>query len=268
MQKPIGNIVRLAPKILRYGCGILGLRKNDVWLASFPRAGSTWVRFILCNIIMLNEFNGRDVDYRVTDEVMPALGRSNILKSWQVKSLPRFIKTHKTYRRLLFSAPGRAVYILRDPRDVMVSYYHLSQNLKQVAFHGSFSDFIRHPFYGLEACLRHYFSWLPHITYFLRYERLVEDEVSEIQKVLSNLKINLPDGLVVNAVERSSLNRMREHQRKTGLRDGNKLLNLQYQVARQGKSKQWKNYFSDIDLEFYNQVCHINKFELYNNDMI
>ena len=41
-----------------YGAGILGLRAQDVILASFPKSGSTWVRFFLCNLVSLRYWEG------------------------------------------------------------------------------------------------------------------------------------------------------------------------------------------------------------------
>ena len=247
-----------------YILGILGLKRNDVLLPAFPKTGSTWVRFLVCNLISLSELEGREVDFHFVSTTMPSLGRSNLLEPWPFKTMPRFVKTHKFYWPLLFVRPRRVVYILRDPRDVMVSYYHYLQARLQRPFHGDFAELIRHPSYGLDACLRHYFSWLPHVTVVIRYEALKQDTVAELRRLLTALQTPLPDELLRLAIERSSIEQMRLAEEKSGLA-GPQRFELQFRVVRKGTVKQWPEYFSDEDLALYDQVCQAYGFDLYPN---
>lgn len=248
------NIERTSKLIWRYIVGILGLRSDDIWLASYPRAGNTWVRFLLCNLISLCELDGRHVDFHLLDATMPALGYSNLFEPWNFQTIPRFIKTHQPYRRFLFRLPEQALYILRDPRDVMISYYHFLRNHKMRRFEGTFREFIHHPDYGLQACVTHYLTWQPHVDYVVRYEALQEDTVSEFQAVLSAFQISIPDHYVKEAVERSAFDKIRRVQEKTGL-SGPKRFDQGFQFAREGRVKQWHSYFTDEDLAFYHQIC-------------
>lgn len=40
-----------------------GLLPTDIIFGTFPKSGTTWVRFIFANIISLAELDGREVDY-------------------------------------------------------------------------------------------------------------------------------------------------------------------------------------------------------------
>jgi len=246
----------------RYATGIMGLKLNDVWLASYPRAGSTWVRFILCNLISLSELDRRPVDFHFVGATMPSLGRSKLLKPWPYRIVPRFVKTHQSYRPFLFVRPRRAVYILRDPRDIMVSYYYFQQDHVRRPFRGSFAEFIRDARYGLLACLQHYRSWFPHAQFVLRYEALKLNAVAELQEMFTKLQVPVSDELLRLAVENSSFKKMRAMETEGGISDSNRFARS-FKTVRKGKSRQWSDFFSDEDLAFYEQVCQEYGFDVY-----
>jgi estrone sulfotransferase len=253
-------LISFPRKAWQYGTGIIGLRPDDVWLVSFPKAGSTWVRFLLCNLISLSELDGQLVDFHFLDNTMPALGYSSLSKPWPYTTIPRFIKTHQPYCSLLFGRPGKTIYVIRDPKDVMVSYYHFQQAHKLRLFQGSFSDFIHHPRYGLEACLNHYLSWQPRINYLVRYEALKHNAVLELTNILQAVETNVPDQLIPLSVERSSFSKVRTAQERTGLSGPNRF-HSQFKFARKGQTGEWINYFSNQDLTFYEDLCHQYKFD-------
>ena len=65
-----------------YISDILNLNKSDVILAAFPKTGSTWVRFLFCNLIALLEWNNRSVDFNLLNDTMPYFGEGNLHKKW------------------------------------------------------------------------------------------------------------------------------------------------------------------------------------------
>ncbi len=97
------------------------LRPNDVFLASFPRSGNTWVRVIIANILHPNRLLQ---SLSELDELTPDIH----------KGLPddaggrRVIKTHRPF----FLRHGRneprlyqrAIYIVRHPYNVARSLFH------------------------------------------------------------------------------------------------------------------------------------------------
>ncbi len=97
----------------------LVLDPTDVLLASFPRSGNTWLRFILADLLIagsepypqtLHELN------RVVFDVYKGLGEPSHLPF-------RIIKIHDRH-------PGtnhRFVTIVRHPADAIVSYFHYNR---------------------------------------------------------------------------------------------------------------------------------------------
>lgn len=235
-----------ATRSVLFGSGVLALRKGDFLLSSYPRSGSTWTRHFLCNLISLSEFEGRDVG-QTLNHVMPALGTSNLLGSWPHTTIPRIIKTHAPYSRWLGRAP--AIGLIRDPRDVMVSRYHLLRD-RTGTFDGSFNEFIRDRELGIESWFRHYVSWRDHWDLVVRYEDMLAEPHREFGRLLDRIGARCPENLLREAVARSSFQHMQqaEKQREPSVPGGG----LFY---RSGSSGQWSAYFSDDDVAHYVELA-------------
>lgn len=233
-------------KLAHYASGLLALRHNDVFLASFPRSGSTWIRFLLCNLISLRELEGKSVDFDLLNGTMLELGVSDLSAPWPHTTMPRVIKTHKRYC-LTFRRAGATIGLVRDPRDVMVSFYHFKKDLKG-SYKGSFSEFIRNRGYGLEAWIRHYNSWKPHWSLIVRYRDLKQDTYTQLERILSTLGVTYPGKILREAIDRSSFSNV-------GSVDETSENPPNARFARNGSTRQWPRYFSTEDLEYYRALA-------------
>jgi hypothetical protein len=92
------------------------LHPDDVFLASFPRSGNTWLRFLLADVAL-----GRQVNFEEVDRVAPAVGFHDAAP--RLAGAGRLIKTHERHRGVY----GRSVYMVRDVRDVLVSWYRVTR---------------------------------------------------------------------------------------------------------------------------------------------
>ena len=85
-----------------------GLDANDVFIASYPRGGSTWTRFVLYELL-----SGESSSFDNVNRGIPEIGIH-----WHAKPLlpgeGRLIKTHEPYR----SEYRRAIYLVRDMREL------------------------------------------------------------------------------------------------------------------------------------------------------
>jgi len=88
---------------------------DDVFLVSYPRSGNTWTRFLLGNLLWQNDpVTFLNIESRIPeiyfnpDRFMRALQR------------PRLLKSHESFQPHY----PHVIYIVRDPRDVAISFYH------------------------------------------------------------------------------------------------------------------------------------------------
>jgi estrone sulfotransferase len=242
----VSLLARRSVRPLSYASGLLALRGDDVLLSSFPRSGSTWVRLFLCNLISLTEWNGGAVDLRLLNETMPELGISNLVKPWHHPSIPRVVKTHKPWTPLL--RRFRAVGLVRDPRDVMVSRYHRLGD-RVGLYEGSFAGFVGDHRLGLEAWFRHFASWRGRWAVIIRYEDLLDGPDREFGRLLEILKIRAPGGLVREAITRSSFESARRVEGRLPSTNGDGAM------FRRGSAGQWHSYFGDEESALYRELA-------------
>ena len=184
---------------------------DDTFLVSFPKSGNTWARFLVCNIInpdhpvTFAELESRIPEiYDVTDRALRRFPRPRIIKSHEAFD-PRYKKV---------------IYIVRDPRDVAVSYYEfqlkrgvISESLSLEAFMPIFLDSGIEPKIGNWG--DHVLSWLSTRLgrsnfLLLRYEGMKKNTLAEATKIAEFLGFDSRPERMARAVELSSFDRMRQ----------------------------------------------------------
>src|SRR5581483_9049836 len=86
---------------------------DDVFIVSYLRSGSTWSRFLLGNLVHENH----TVTFANLDRFVPSIVA---VPDHRLRKLPRVIKSHECFDPRY----PRVIYMVRDPRDVAVSFYH------------------------------------------------------------------------------------------------------------------------------------------------
>jgi hypothetical protein len=180
---------------------------NDVVLASYPRAGSRWFEIMLGELLV-----GHEIDFYTRPYPIPF---TDLLRRWPdtPRTLPgrgRALKTHERYR----SEYRRAVYLVRHPGDVAVSYYrHLVQwSLPNVGFEAWFEAWIRGEIDGFGSWQQNVESWLdaPIPVEVIRYETLKADPQEALIRALGIFGVERSREAVRDAVEHNSLATMTE----------------------------------------------------------
>ena len=176
-----------------------------------------------------------------TRQNIPGVSISN---SKKIKSLgsPRFLKSHTWFRTDI----PRAVYLVRDGRDVLISLYHyyITRQMKTVSFADFFYAYINGK-YG-QLWYKNVESWLLNGKELLGDNLLVltfEEMKADTSKTLTRAAefLGLPAGNaeVEQALMASDITRMRkiEMQRRGQIED------INASFYRGGKTGEWKDYF-------------------------
>lgn len=185
-------------------------RPSDVFVATYPRSGTTWMQYLLHLLVR------PAVEFQHINEVCPWLERSLAIGSVTPEALaglpsPRIFKTHLL--RQWLPREGRFVVLVRDPADVAVSYYELYRAL--LGFRGSLDEFLRR----FEAGRVQYGSWWAHVrswerqagpdVLWVRYEALRADPAGELRRVAEFAGLPSDAERIAAAVAGASLPRMK-----------------------------------------------------------
>ena len=131
------------------------IRQHDTMLASYPRSGNTWLRFLLFNLL-----SGYSADFETInrpDSFVPELHDFNQAPT-PLEGNGRLIKTHEPFR----STYQHAIYLVRDPRDVAISEYFFLKR-KGIEY-PDFDHFLTHV---LSGKVNWFGSWSQHVNSWL-----------------------------------------------------------------------------------------------------
>jgi hypothetical protein len=199
---------------------------DDIFLVSFPKSGNTWTRFLLANL----RFPDEPATWANIDRLIPD-PTGTAKKDFDRMPRPRIIKSHECFDPRY----PRVIYIVRDPRDVVVSQYHYHRKIRKIEDDSPIETFVTR-FLAGQTCPHG--SWGQNIATWLytsegdprflllRYEDLVADTARELSKVVDFLHLSAGPEQIAQAVERSSADRMRELEKaqkdKNGLFKGSR----------------------------------------------
>lgn len=218
------------------------INPDDVFLVSYPKSGNTWLRFILA---YLKNGTSTTINFHQLENIVPDVYVSKDIIDTQKSE--RIIKTHDIF----FEGYPRVIYIHRDYRDALISYYYFVLAYK--FFDGTFSEFIRS-----NIVLRHG-SWKQHIKAMKKYKQENPDKILVLsyESLLNNFdksveSINRFCGFKkevdLNILkEKTSFSELKKIENEFGSRF---MSNTKQNFVREGKSGGWKDFYSKEDLDF------------------
>lgn len=184
---------------------------DDGFLVSYPRSGNTWTRFLIANLL----FPDREVSFLNIDYLIPDVLNVNRRDLAKIPR-PRLIKSHEYFDPRY----KKVIYIVRDPRDVAVSYYYFHLKQGFIRDECSLGDFVKRLVDG--GVDPEYASWGEHVMSWLgtrgdqpgfmllKYEEMRTNPAQELAKIATFLEIPSDMERVARAVQLSSADRMRE----------------------------------------------------------
>jgi Sulfotransferase domain len=114
MFKQFASAVKILTRRVQPGMS-LKVRPDDTFLVSYPKSGNTWMRFLIANLLQQDP----PVGLLDADCLIPIVDGKSKRFFDEMKS-PRIIKSHFSF----IPAYKRVIYVVRDPRDVVMSQYH------------------------------------------------------------------------------------------------------------------------------------------------
>jgi Sulfotransferase domain len=185
---------------------------DDTFIVSYPRSGNTWTRFLIANLLHPEA----EVGFANIDRFVPDTAA---LSSRALKRIPRprVLKSHQYFDHRY----PKVIYIVRDPRDVALSYYQFHRKYGFIQdghpIEQFVTDFVRGRLVSAD-----WGTWAENVASWLytrgrsegflltRYEDLKQDSQGELSRLAAFLGVDAQPELLTKVIERSSAQRMRE----------------------------------------------------------
>ena len=187
------------------------VQADDIFIVGYPKSGNTWCQNLIAGIIFgaQSEF----VNDRLIQDLVPDLQHKKYYKRFID---PMFFKSHHLPRPEF----KRVIYLVRDGRDAMVSFYH-----HNVAIHGRI-DFYKMAIEGQGISNK----WVDHVQAWLenpyqaemiivQYEKLKTEPIAELQKICQFVGINRSESQLEEVIEACSFSTMQQKEETWGWDD-------------------------------------------------
>ncbi|KAF8646991.1 hypothetical protein HU200_065505 [Digitaria exilis] len=245
--------------------GVFSPRPTDVLLASFPKSGTTWLKALAFATLKRSDHHPLAVDHPLRhrnphDCVKFLEFEIGTGEEFEALPSPRLLATHLPYT-LLPESGCRVVYICRDPKDALVSYWHFTKkaspavgvDARSFTIQDAFELFCQGRCLGgpqWQHALQYWEESLkrPDRVLFLRYEEMLLDPESHLKKLAEFMGCGFSgeeeeSGVVSAIVELCSLGKMKDVEVN---RNGSaNRLGVKYEYfLRKGAVGDWSNHLT------------------------
>lgn len=232
-------------------------REDDILIATFPKAGTTWTQEIV-DLIMLNG----DVEKSMRapcfvkvpfidlnpKPMLSGVDAANAMKS------PRLLKTHLPIQLVppsFWEKNVKVIYVARNAKDCMVSYFHFQRMNKTLPDPGTWNEY----FSTFLAENVAWGSWFDHVIgwwkvkdkhqiLYVFYEDMIEDPRREIRKISTFLGKELTEEVVDAIQHHTSFDAMKDNPMTNCSVLPSSIFDQSISpFIRKGKVGDWKNHF-------------------------
>jgi hypothetical protein len=207
-------LARLAAPLARPVTGLIPIAEHepeDVFVVGFPKSGNTWCQYLIAGLLCGLD-TSRCPDRLIQDIVPDVHGRH----AYKRYTKPVFFKSHALpqpdYRRV--------IYLLRDGRDAMVSYYHYYHSLVRPL---EFLPLVREAPDLPARWHEHVEAWManPHRADFLlvKYEDLKQEPVRELRRMAEFAGLKPEDSALAAAVGNAGFEKQQRREKALGWDD-------------------------------------------------
>ena len=236
---------------------------NPIYLVSFPKSGNTCLRFILANLLS-NEEN-KPINFKNCYTLIPD---SHVEKHYKIFNEKKYlelpvqiIKSHDQFNT--FYKKKRIIYIVREGKSALQSYYHYTNSRRIVPFKPS--DFIKPKSVKIKEWHKHLVSWdkdsIDKLV--IKYENLKTNPYAEVVKVLDFLNLSFTNDEINQAIDNSSFKNMQAIEKEGYFNDNRINKNEFSNFVRSGLVKSNENIFTEKEFKQFEKKS-LEAYERYN----
>ncbi|KAL8580958.1 hypothetical protein ACOMHN_017525 [Nucella lapillus] len=247
----------------------LELRKDDVILCAYPKAGTHWL-WEMISMLLAGQavYEPRAKELLMMD--LCPIGALDKLHS------PRVLNTHLPFSMLptanMRARRVKVVHVYRNPRDVMMSMYHHFRQFKLE--HTETVHQFCNAFLNGKVSYGHYAHYLNQMNTFISdnsdlpvfnvsFEEMKQDTQGVVRRLAEYLEVEAPEILISDIVHACTFHRMKKvDATKKKVRFLG--LELEQELYRKGEVGDWRNHLSEEEAETFdkefNKLLHNDRF--------
>ncbi|XP_056389271.1 sulfotransferase 1C1-like isoform X2 [Hyla sarda] len=234
-------------------------RKDDLLIATYPKAGTTWMQEIVDCIMNHGEVEKTrraptHVRSPFLEMFLPPPVPSGI-DMLEVAPSPRLVKTHLPYELVpqsFWQQKCKVIYVARNAKDNAVSYYHFDRMNKMQPDPGTWDEYVvkfLKSDVGWGSWFSHVLGWWDardkHDVLYVFYEDMKEDPKREIRKVMRFLGKDLSEDVVEKIYQHTSFTAMKENPMANYSTIPSNVLDQSVSsFMRKGEVADWMNHFT------------------------
>ncbi|XP_036601952.1 bile salt sulfotransferase [Trichosurus vulpecula] len=260
-------------KFLKYCRDEFVVKDNDVVLVAYPKSGTNWVIEII-SLIRCKGDNTWVQSIPIWDRspfVETESGQQQLCK--EEENGARFYTSHlptQFFPKSYFHSKAKVIYLMRNPRDAVVSFYHFSKATKFYKSTETFSQMLEMFSQGTVP----YGSWFDHVRgwlsfrenenfLILTYEELLQDLRRNVDKICHFLGTKLKEEEVNLVLKNASFSVMKDNKMANYSIISDDLMDhSQGSMMRKGIAGDWKNYFTVAQSEAFDKLFQERMAEL------
>ena len=249
-------------KIMGFRISPIDSKPFDTVIISFPKSGRTWLRMIIgkvfANYLGINKklYPDAILNLPMFSELSPLIPKVGYGHESSGTLKPSGIDKQKLYAKNL-----KIIFMVRDPRDVLVSQYFSESQRTKNAYKQSISEFIFENKGSFDTIIEFYNSWADKKDYpkdflLIKYEDMHTDTIKEVGKIIDFIGLQADEDILKDAVEFASFSNMRKIEaenptKSITLKPAN-INDTNTYKTRKGKVGGYKNYFSEKEINYLN----------------
>ncbi|XP_027023119.2 cytosolic sulfotransferase 3-like [Tachysurus fulvidraco] len=243
-------------------------RPDDILVATYPKAGTTWASYILDLLYFGNVAPERQTSLPIfsrvpfLESIFPGFPAGVELAD-NLPTTPRLIKTHLPVQlvpKSFWEQNCKVVYIARNAKDNAVSYFHFERMNVGQPEPGDWNNFLQNFMEGKKV----FGPWYDHVcgywekkqTYsnlhYMFFEDMVEDTGREVERLCSFLGLSTP----IEERERVSQSTHFDKMKENKMTNYSTVPVMDFKISpfmRKGKVGDWKNHFTVAQNEQFDE---------------
>lgn len=239
------------------------VKDSDVFAVTYPKSGTIWMQEILPLVL-----NGGDLTPLHTipnwDRV-PWLEEKRLALVVDQLPNPRAMVTHFPYQLMppsFITSKAKVIYVMRNPKDVIVSSYYFHQMARFLDDPGTFDEFVDKFLEGkvlFGKWTDHVKSWkhseLGDRIMYITYEEMVQDLPATLRRMSDFLERDLSEDVIQKIAQHCSFKAMKDNQMSNFKLVPRELMDSEISpFLRKGVVGDWKNHFTPEQLQRFKSV--------------